>query len=81
MRVIFFLLVAISGYKIDYKKASTILGRGKRANEGYTGINEVILKLHWSVSSFYFVDLRHHPSDVEEGVIMKFETSLFIWFH
>ena len=41
MRVIVFLLVAISGYKIDHKKASTILGRGKRANEGYTGINEV----------------------------------------
>ena len=44
MRVLIFLLVVISCYKIDHKKASTILGRGKRANEGYTGINEVILK-------------------------------------
>ena len=52
MRVIIFLLVVISGYKIDHKKASTILGREKRANEGYTGINEVILKSRFSIEDW-----------------------------
>ena len=41
MRVIIFVLVIISGFKIDHKKASGFLSRGKRANEGYTGFNEV----------------------------------------
>merc|ERR1712131_191365 len=41
MRVIIFVLVIISGFKIDHKKASGFLSRGKRANEGYTGINEL----------------------------------------
>ena len=41
MRVIIFVLVVISGFKIDRKKASGFLSRGKRANEGFTGYNEV----------------------------------------